>query len=223
MEVVFATQTGAPAIADTRMITGKGLGIWSPLLKADPAGQKAYQEMILCSAYRAPQRWHEMKSSDFDGIVLPGGHAPGMKTYLESEVLQTIIADFFSEQKIIGAICHGVVLVARSKRADGKSVLSGFQSTALLKTQEITAWLMTCLWLKYYYRTYAETVQAEVTRHLAASSDFITGPLPLMRDSSDNLKPGFVVEDRNYISARWPGDAHLFGMTLVHHLKNPRN
>jgi len=34
--------------------------------------------------------------------------------------------------------------------------------------------------------------------------------LPLVRDSANNLNPGFVVQDGNYLSARWPGDAHKF-------------
>lgn len=43
------------------------------------------------------------------------------------------------------------------------------------------------------------------------SYDFIKGPLPLLRDDPINLNRGFVVQDKNYLSALWPGDAHMFG------------
>jgi protease I len=39
------------------------------------------------------------------------------------------------------------------------------------------------------------------------------------RDSLDNERPAFVVEDRNYVSARWPGDAHTFAKKFYQRLK----
>jgi hypothetical protein len=35
-------------------------------------------------------------------------------------------------------------------------------------------------------------------------------PLPLRRDSAARLGVGFTVRDGDYLSARWPGDAHRF-------------
>ena len=96
------------------------------------------------------------------------------------------------------------------KTKNGKSVLFGRKTTALLQTQELLAWSLTCLWLKDYYRTYPMTVEAEVKLCLASVNDFLSGPTPLFRDSPQKLQHGFVVKDRNYISSRWPGDAHQF-------------
>ena len=116
----------------------------------------------------------------------------------------------FLARKSVGAICHGVVLAARSKAASGRSVLHGRKTTALLQRQELLAWNLTRGWLGDYYRTYPQTVQAEVTEALASPEDFIAGPLPLRRDTPDNPRPGFALRDGNYVSARWPGDAHRF-------------
>ena len=80
----------------------------------------------------------------------------------------------------------------------------------MLKSQEMMAWALTGLWLGNYYRTYPESVQDEVTRCLETKKQFIAGPTPFLRDSQDNLGPGFFVRDSNFISARWPGDAHSF-------------
>jgi len=221
IQVVFSTPSAQVAIGDQRMVTGDGLGVWSALLRADQNGRRAYDEMIISDEFKHPIRWDDIRVQDFDGIVLPGGHAPGMKVYLESEVLQNRICEFFSANKLVGAICHGTVLVARSKDAAGTSMLDGRQSTALLRAQEMTAWAITCPWLKNYYRTYPESVQAEVSRSLGKNGRFISGPMPFTRDSPQKMENGFVVIDRNYISARWPGDAHLFGRTLVKSLTGP--
>jgi putative intracellular protease/amidase len=218
VKIVFATPNAQAGAADSRMITGEGLGPWSWFLKADHNGQRAYREMIESEEFCKPIAWEQISVADFDGIALPGGHAPRMKSYLESETLQKKISEFFKSSKIVGAICHGVVLAARSKDSAGKSVLAGRKATALLRSQELAAWALTCLWLKNYYRTYRETVQAEVTRNLGNPRNFISGPAPLKRDSMENLDAGFFVEDRNLISARWPGDSHRFGCAVARRL-----
>ena len=38
-------------------------------------------------------------------------------------------------------------------------------------------------------------------------------------NSMDDARPAFVVQDRNYISARWPGDVHTFAKTFSGMLK----
>lgn len=217
--ISFATPLGKMGEADARMVTGRGLGPWGALLKADAHALSAYQEMIQSSEFQKPLAWADLHHENFDALVLPGGHAPGMKEYLESSLLQKITADFFAANKVVGAICHGTVLAARSKTVDQRSVLWGRKTTALLRSQELAAWLITALWLKNYYRTYPETVESEVKRQLKSSADFVAGPWPLQRDSLENPGAGFVVEDGLYISARWPGDAHCFGLSLARHLQ----
>ena len=147
--------------------------------------------------------------------MLPGGHAPGMRSYLESATLQNHVLRFFANDKPVAAICHGVLLAARSKRPDGRSVLHGRKTTALTKTLELSGWALTCWWMGNYYRTYPQTLQHEVQSVLAAKADFIHGPMPLGRDSPGDVSPGFVVKDGNYLSARWPGDAHRFTAEFV--------
>ena len=208
---VFATPDGAPGRADPRMLTGQGLGLLAPLLMADANGQQAYEAMERSDAFRQPLRHQDIRSSDFDALLLPGGHASGMRPYLESVLLQARVAEFFAQGKPVGAICHGVVLAARSQGSAGRSVLWGKTTTALLQLQEMAAWAATCTWLGRYYRTYSESVQSEVRRALAQSSDFRKGPPPLKRDGPGNLQPGFTLLDGHYLSARWPGDAHRFG------------
>lgn len=209
-QVCFATPDGGAARADPRVLTGAGFGPWRSLLRADRNGRAAHDAMAADAGFLSPMTHAAAESTQFDGLVLPGGHAPGMREYLESDVLQRIVVRAFERRIPVAAICHGVVLAARSRGDDGRSVLYGRKTTALTRSLELTAWALTALWLGNYYRTYPDTVEAEVTGALARPSDFEAGPLALRRDDDEHTGRGFTVRDGHYISARWPGDAHRF-------------
>lgn len=244
-EVIFATPDGAPGAADDMMLTGEGLDVWGALpflrkvtlvgslLRANGDARHAYVEMERSAAFRAPIRWSDIATAQYDGVIFPGGHrARGMREYLESETLQKFAIDAFAANKPVGAICHGVVVLARSINPNtGHSVLHGRKTTALtwkLENAGDALANVTRFWDRHYYRTYRDppgqpgymSVQQEVTRALEAPSDFldVSADDPLLkrrtsgttRDSREDLSAGFVVRDGNYVSARWPGDAHAF-------------
>jgi putative intracellular protease/amidase len=253
--ITFATPDGRPAAADDMMLTGEGLDLWGAipvlhklpliglLMRANRAARNAYAAMIADRHYSNPLRWDSVDAFAFDALLLPGWHrARGMRDYLESATLQRHVADFFDAQKPVAAICHGVLLAARStSKGTGRSVLHGYKTTALTWALENSAWKVariTRFWDPNYYRTYLEqagepdgymSVQQEVTRALASPEDFIDVPRDdpeyrrktsgLQRDSVDDGRPAFVVRDRNYVSARWPGDVHTFAKTFAGLLK----
>ena len=193
------------------MVTGEGLSLWKPFLRADANGRAANARLAASDAFQKPIRHDAMRADDFHALLLPGGHAPAMRTYIESAPLHQTVSSFFSAGKPVAAICHGVLVVARSKDdKTGHSVLRGKKTTALTSWMELSAWALTGLWLGRYYRTYEETVEAEVKGLLASPSDFQRGPYSTARDAPGKLAPGFSVLDGNYLSARWPGDAHRF-------------
>jgi putative intracellular protease/amidase len=221
IDVLFATPNGERATADSLMLHGKRLGIWKPLLRARQDAVDAYAEMDAHDSFCRPLKYTDAQAEDFDALFLPGGHDKGVREYLESAVLQALVADFFTAKKPVGAICHGVVLAARSTNAEtGKSVIHDYRTTALLKSQELSAYKLTRLWLKDYYLTYPDmTVEDEVRSVLADGGNFNRGSTPVLRDSPDHLERGFVVEDRNYLSARWPGDAYSISTRMVEMLR----
>lgn len=223
-EIVFATPQGKQAAADSIMLTGKKLGIWAPLLRARKDAVAAYYAMEKSQAFSRPLKYSDVNPAEFDAILLPGGHDKGVREYLESGVLQRHLVDFFSASKPVGAICHGVVLAARSiDSTSGKSVIHRYKTTSLLKSQERLAYQLSRLWLQDYYLTYPQTtVEDEVRSALCDGENFIEGSPPLLRDSISHLERGFVVRDRNYLSARWPGDAYTFSLEFVRmlHEKN---
>ncbi len=224
-EIIFATPNGKKARTDKIMLTGEKLGFLKRILAARKDAVDAYNEMEKSESFCNPLKYTDVQEKDFDAILLPGGHDKPVKEYLESAVLQKLIVDFFNTQKPIAAICHGVVLAARSINPEtGKSVIHNYKTTALLKSQELLAYNMTKLWMGDYYLTYPEiTVEEEVTSVLSNSNHFIKGSSPVLRDNRSHLKRGFVVKDRNYLSARWPGDVYNFSLAFIKMLQDKKD
>jgi putative intracellular protease/amidase len=214
-EVVFATETGATPACDPLLITGVLFG----KLGARPEPIAFYRELEKAPLFLSPRPWGALDASKYDALFLAGGHAPGMRQYLGSEIVQSLTAAFFATDKPIAAICHGVLVAARSKRADGASVLHGVRTTCLPKYMERSAYLAT-FWLRgRYYRTYDAYVEEEVTAALAKPEDFERGPRELSkRGTRDDDTHAFVVEDGRYISGRWPGDAYLIAKKFLERL-----
>lgn len=215
--IFFATPQGGKSAADRIMLTGNKLGPFKKILKARYEAVAAYSEMAVCPGFEKPLKYEDINEDEFDALLLPGGHNKGVKEYLESKILQERVTEFFGAQKPVAAICHGVVLAARSiDPVTKRSVLYDYQTTALLSLQERAAYRMTQFWLKDYYLTYpGMTVQQEVTAALRDKKNFIAGPKTFSRDDFQHLKNGFTVVDRNYISARWPGDVYNFSLELL--------
>ncbi len=214
-DVRFATPDGRVAAADTRMLSGQGLGPWKPLLRADANGRAAYARMAASETFRNPMSWHDAGSATADALLLPGGHAPGMRPYLESEHLQDVAAAMLRANKPVAAVCHGVLVLARAEQRHPGLVLHDRRVTALTRAQELSALALTVWWLGGYYRTYPISVQTEVTRVLANRTQFEEGPFALRRDAPGHLERGFVVRDGNLLTARWPGDVFRFAAEFV--------
>jgi len=245
--VVFATPDGKEASADPMMLSGEGLDPWGwiPVLKklrviglmlrADGNARAAYRELERDADFRAPKSYAALRAEDYDALLLPGGHAKKVRPYLEDKTLQGFVGDFFDSKKPVAAVCHGVVLAARStSKLSGKSVLHGRKTTALTWKLEKSAWDLTRFlarfWDPDYYRTYRETksepagywgVEQEIKRALARPEDFLDVPPDapqhfrktsgMARDTLADSSPAWTVRDGHYLSARWPGDVHTMG------------
>lgn len=217
IEVVFATPNGEKASADRIMLKGENLGFWKFMLQARKDAVSAYSDLEKNESFCNPIKYIDAQELNFNAILLPGGHDKGVKEYLESKVLQNLVVGFFNAGKPVGAICHGVLLASRSINPETKkSVIYHYKTTSLLKSQEMLAYKLTKNRLKNYYLTYPGlTVEDEVKSSLYNRDNYLKGPSPIFRDSKKHLKRGFVVKDRNYLSARWPGDAYSFSLEFI--------
>ena len=212
-QVAFTTESGgATPACDPKLLTGVIFG----QLGADPEPIEFYRAMEQDAAFRSPLPWADVQVQDYDGLILPGGHAKGMRQYLAAAVLQGKVADFWASERPVGAICHGVLVLARTiDPATGQSVLHGRRTTCLPKFMERSAYFATAWRLGRYYRTYPAYVQDEVVAALADPKQFEVGPRGTKRGTQVDDGPAFVVEDGNYVSARWPGDAYLFAKQFM--------
>jgi len=213
-EVVFATEHGGSAPqCDPKLLNGVLFG----RLGAEPEPIAMYGSMAGAPEYRRPVRWSEVAPLSFDGLVLPGGHAPGMRQYLGSPELAHKVAEFWALGRPVGAICHGVLVLARTlDPATGRSAIAQRFTTCLPKYMERMAWWATSWKLGRYYRTYPAYVEEEVVAALQDRSRYVRGPFTLSRrGTAMSDSAAFAVRDGNYLSARWPGDAYLFAKTFV--------
>ncbi len=249
-EVLLATAGGVRATPDSLMLTGEGLDLWGAIpglkkativgavLRANAEARAAFSAMAACQSYQTPIPFADLAADAWDGLILPGGHrSAGIRPYLEDKALRAFVLGMFTAEKPVGAICHGVVVAARARRADGRSVLYGRKTTGLTWRQENLANQIaniTRFWDRNYYRTYIEeageppgfrSVESEVRRALASPNDFLDVARDdgdfrrktdgMHRDSDDDNRPAFVVRDGNYVSARWPGDAFTFAKAFA--------
>lgn len=211
-DMVFATETGAPAACDPVTLTGAGLPLLARSLKARPENGALYAEMAACTAFNAPVRWDAVRAADYAALHFPGGHAPGMKPYCESAEIQRIAREAFEAGQTVSAICHGVLPLARA------GVLTGRRTTALTAMMEDVAVALTARALPGHYRTYPQSVEAEVTAALTRPQDFERGPMLPRYATPARPDVGFVVEDGAYCSARWPGDAWTLARAVLRRL-----
>jgi putative intracellular protease/amidase len=205
--VVFASEEGATPACDPRLLER---GVIFGQLGAAPEPIRFYRELEADAAFQRPIRWRDIDPSCFAGLVLAGGHAPGMRQYLGSTALQAKIAAFWALGRPVAAICHGVLVLARA------DLLAGRRTTCLPRYMERSAYFLTAWKLGKYYRTYPAYVEDEVR---AAGPLFERGPRVLSaRGTRDDDTPAFVVEDGNYVSGRWPGDSYLLAKKLIERL-----
>lgn len=220
-QAVFATErAGTLPAADPRLLTGVLFG----QLGAAPQAKDFYQELTQAAEFTSAAGWAELDVASFDGLLLPGGHAPGMRQYLGSAILREQVARFWALGRPAGAICHGVLVLARTDDpATGRSVLAGRRTTCLPKYMERLSYLATGWRLGRYYRTYPAYVEDEVKAALDdPGSQFQRGPITLRAPGTVTSRtPAFTVTDRNYLSARWPGDAYLFARRFCDLLQSP--
>lgn len=207
IEVTFATEHGAIPRCDPYLLSSG----WFNPLPAQGAAVAAYREMLARPEYNRPITYREINVTDFDAIHLSGGHSQGMRQYLDSKVLQDRVVDFHGAGKLIGAICHGVLVPARAVDPQtGRSVLDGHSATTL--TLPLEKWAFRITWYRVgrRYRTYWKYTETELSKAVGPNGHVLRG--------TSNDEP-FVVDDGQFVTGRYPVDVPLYAETFVRKLK----
>src|SRR5258708_27972151 len=172
LHVTFSTETGQMGQTDPRLLTGVIFG----QLGAKPDALAAYRELEKNEAFRHPIPSESIDPQEYDLLLLPGGHAKGMRQYLESKVVQHKALEILKHNKVVGAICHGVLVLARTIDPEtGRSVLYGRKLTGLTKRLERAGYCLTFCRLGDDYRTFTEYVGDETVKVLKDGGDFLHG------------------------------------------------
>ncbi|KAI1385631.1 ThiJ/PfpI family protein [Hypoxylon trugodes] len=75
------------------------------------------------------------KSSEYAALFYPGGHGPMFDLVSDKDSI-ALIAEFVSAGKPVAAVCHGPIVFANVKRADGKGLLEGKEATGFTNEEE---------------------------------------------------------------------------------------
>lgn len=206
-KVTISTEQGNVPQTDLNRLKGPLPG----LLSASARAQSAYEEMSHDPSFQHPIPYADIDADQFDAILLPGGDAPRMRQYLENTVLQGKVVEFFHLGRLVGAMCHGILVLARTVDPQtAHSVLYGHKLTVLPKTLDQFAYRTDRLLTKHGYIMYPECVADEVRACLEHPDDFIRGP---------GLFAPFVFSDGNLITSRWYMDAEVFAARFVDELR----
>ena len=205
--VDISTEHGSVAQTDLNKLKGPLPG----LLSAGRKAQAAYKDMAEDRAYQNPIPYAEINPDLYQAVILPGGDLPGMRQYLDSKDLQEKVLQFWREGKLIGAICHGVLVPARTiDPQSGRSILYGHKVTALPRWLDRLVYLLDRWFVKRGYIMYSCCVAEEVRACLERPEDLLKGP---------NVLAAYVVTDRDLITSRWYMDAELFGKRFADELE----
>ena len=219
-DVWFASGSGRAARCDQITLTGEGLPKHLQFLAAKPENRKTYARMAAHERFQNPLSWADVKPDEFDALVLPGGHAPGVKPYIEAPAVHAIIKNFFDRKAPVSSVCHGILAAARTMGADGRSVLRGYTVTGLNNFQEKTAIKLTKRKMGHHYQTYPQSVQDEVSKALKNPRDFKSGSIMPVYGSAKNPGKGFITVDGHLLCGRWPGDVYKLAYALLAKLES---
>ena len=189
IEVEFATRSGRAAEVDPLPMNSEGSRwlklrrkvVLSPLLArkrvkqaiGDMQARRAGDAGSFASPRRLDAITNQNVREDYDAIFFTGGEGPGgpdkigahrtgMLEFLADEGFQDLASSFHREGKLVAAICHGVLAIARARDDGGKSLLDGRRATTLPKWMEKIAALG--FWLGGRPRIYRHWAEDEVRR-----------------------------------------------------------
>lgn len=74
------------------------------------------------TAAKADRNADQISTSEFDGIIIPGGYAPDyMRRYPE---MVKLVRELFEAEKVVAAICHAGWMLASARILQGRKVTS---------------------------------------------------------------------------------------------------
>ncbi|KAM3453118.1 hypothetical protein MY3296_004045 [Beauveria thailandica] len=145
----------------------------------------------------------------FNLVFFPGGQDHSIRQLLDSEIVHKLLQDYFQTTRkpsanVIGAICHGVKVLADTNTDCGRSVLHGCITAALPSLFEQTAFLLLRPFMDGdYCKVYgaeSEDLEHAVGSHISFvveddQFNYVSGvPQTIWKMLAEEAKPGYVAE-----------------------------
>ncbi|WP_299959655.1 type 1 glutamine amidotransferase domain-containing protein [uncultured Roseobacter sp.] len=77
----------------------------------------------------------DVREADYDAIFYPGGHGP-MWDLVNDKTSIKLIEEFWAKDKPVSAVCHGPIVLANAKDANGEYIVKGRKVTGFSNTEE---------------------------------------------------------------------------------------
>lgn len=138
----------------------------------------------------------EIEDSDFDAIILPGGHGP-VFDLSTNRILSKLLRRSMIKQKLIGAICHGSAGLVGATLPNGIPLVAGRHITGFTNVEEVSIHLNKLV--PFLLETRLKELGAKFT--------------------SANPWKDHVVIDQNLITGQNPQSSDSFAKAIVHHLQ----
>lgn len=123
----------------------------------------------------------------YDLVFLPGGHEKSVRQIIDSKRVHALLVDYFPQTvkpeaggggaKVVGAVCHGVMVLSEAKDEAGRCPIWECVTTALPARFEQVAFWGTRLFLGDYYKTYG--VGSDDVEHAVSSPSSLSSFLLL--------------------------------------------
>ncbi len=202
-------------------LTGPVIGLLKAgyqIVIANPTGQEANMDPISDDPkwFSSPQAYKEGKLllrslaqikrplklsslsenflSQFDGIFLPGGHAP-MEDLVKDPYLGRILRYFHQQKKITALICHAPVALLSARVPNQRWIYEGYKMTVFSNAEEIEEENLGVFGGKLYYYVQDALMKAGGRVEVAASwqskavkdRELITGQNPMSEGAFTQL------------------------------------
>lgn len=84
---------------------------------------------------KSPANLSHLSADDYDGVFLPGGHGT-MWDMPTNETLGQLISDFYADEKLVSAVCHGPAGLIPAKKANGEPLVKGLKTNCFTNAEE---------------------------------------------------------------------------------------
>lgn len=125
-EVTIASPQGGKPPVDPKSIQKENQSESTQRFEKDKSAQAKLENTLVLS---------QVSASDYDTLFLPGGHGP-MWDLSSDENMKKIVEDFYSDKKIVSAVCHGPAGLLQATDRNGNSILKGKKITGFTNNEE---------------------------------------------------------------------------------------